>query len=211
MRIKYGSCGGEKKKILIKMMKYSFHASAVVDEGARIGRGTKIWHFSHIMSTAVIGKNCTIGQNVFIGEEVIIGDHVKIQNNVSLYAGVICEDHVFIGPSVVFTNVRNPRSEVNRKNEFLQTVVKRGASIGANATIICGNTIGKYAFIGAGSVVTSQVMNYSLVLGNPAKPVGWMSAYGEQLVFDKEGIAHCKGSNTKYILSNESEVMPVQI
>jgi UDP-2-acetamido-3-amino-2,3-dideoxy-glucuronate N-acetyltransferase len=192
--------------IEIKMTEYSFHESAVIDKGARIGLGSEIWHFSHIMSTAIIGKNCTIGQNVFVGSEVIIGDNVKIQNNVSLYTGVICEDHVFIGPSAVFTNVKNPRSEVNRKHEFEQTLVKKGATIGANATIICGNVIGEYAFIGAGAVITKSVNNYALMIGVPASLSGWMSDAGLKLAFDKRGVARCPLSSKTYILSSEGEV-----
>lgn len=179
---------------------YFVHESAYVDEGCEIGAGTKIWHFSHIMSHCKIGHKCNIGQNVVISPEVILGDNVKIQNNVSIYTGVICEDDVFLGPSMVFTNVINPRSAVNRKNEYAKTIVRKGASIGANATIVCGNNIGKYAFIGAGAVVTKEVPDYALVMGNPAKQTGWMSAFGHKLSFDKNGEATCPESNEKYKL-----------
>lgn len=177
---------------------YFSHSSAVIDVGAVIGEGTRIWHFSHIMPEALIGKNCTIGQNVFIANKVVIGNNVKIQNNVSLYTGVICEDDVFLGPSVVFTNVINPRSHVNRKNEYMQTLIKTGATIGANATILCGNTLGRYSFVGAGAVVTKDVADYALVVGNPARQIGWMSEYGEQLEFDENGYATCKQSGINY-------------
>ena len=180
------------------------HISAVIDEGAQIGDGTKIWHFCHVMATAVIGKNCNIGQNVFIDNNVVIGNGVKIQNNVSLYNGVICEDEVFIGPSVVFTNVINPRSAVERKNEFKKTVVRKGASIGANATIVCGNEIGQYAMIGAGAVITKPVKAYALVVGNPAKQIGWVSEYGNRLVFEERGNAVCELSGERYFLENEN-------
>jgi UDP-2-acetamido-3-amino-2,3-dideoxy-glucuronate N-acetyltransferase len=181
---------------------YFVHESAYVDEGCEIGAGTKIWHFSHIMSHCKIGYKCNIGQNVVISPEVILGDNVKIQNNVSIYTGVICEDDVFLGPSMVFTNVINPRSAVNRKSEYAKTIVRKGASIGANATIVCGNNIGKYAFIGAGAVVTKEVPDYALVMGNPAKQTGWMSAYGHKLIFDKDGFAICPESNEKYKFEN---------
>ncbi len=181
---------------------YFVHESAYVDEGCEIGAGTKIWHFSHIMSHCKIGNRCNIGQNVVISPEVILGDNVKIQNNVSIYTGVICEDDVFLGPSMVFTNVINPRSAVNRKSEYAKTIVRKGASIGANATIVCGNSIGKYAFIGAGAVVTKEVPDYALVMGNPAKQTGWMSAYGHKLIFDKNGFATCPESNEQYKLEN---------
>lgn len=181
---------------------YFVHESAYVDEGCEIGAGTKIWHFSHIMSHCKIGNRCNIGQNVVISPEVILGDNVKIQNNVSIYTGVICEDDVFLGPSMVFTNVINPRSAVNRKSEYAKTIVRKGASIGANATIVCGNNIGKYAFIGAGAVVTKEVPDYALVMGNPAKQTGWMSAYGHKLIFDKDGFAICPESNEKYKFEN---------
>ena len=181
---------------------YFVHESAYVDEGCEIGAGTKIWHFSHIMSHCKIGNRCNIGQNVVISPEVILGDNVKIQNNVSIYTGVTCEDDVFLGPSMVFTNVINPRSAVNRKNENKKTIVRKGASIGANATIVCGNNIGKYAFIGAGAVVTKEVPDYALVMGNPAKHTGWMSAFGHKLIFDKNGFATCPESNEQYKLEN---------
>lgn len=177
---------------------YFIHETAVVDNGARIGHGTKIWHFSHLMPSCVLGENCSIGQNVYIASNVILGDNVKVQNNVSIYDGVICENDVFLGPSMVFTNVINPRSEVVRKNEFRKTVVKKGASIGANATIICGIEIGQYAFIGAGAVVTKNVADYALVTGNPAKQTGWMSEHGNKLIFDETGIAICAEGNQKY-------------
>ena len=181
---------------------YFKHPTAFIDEGCEIGSGVKIWHFSHIMSGCIIGQNCNIGQNVVISPKVILGKNVKVQNNVSIYEGVICEDDVFLGPSMVFTNVINPRSAVSRKAEFKKTIVKRGASIGANATIICGHNIGEYAFIGAGAVVTQEVAPYSLVIGNPAKHVGWMSQYGIKLIFDKNNIAVCKESNQEYQLEN---------
>ncbi len=180
------------------------HPSSIIDPGAIIGEGTKIWHFSHIMPKAIIGKNCNIGQNVFIGDDVIIGDNVKIQNNVSLYTGVIIEDDVFLGPSCVFTNVINPRSEVNRKMDYKQTIVKKGASIGANATIVCGNKLGEYCFVGAGAVVTKDVMPYALVTGNPAKQIGWISENGNRLVFDENGEAICEESNSAYRLFNNT-------
>ena len=178
------------------------HPSAVVDEGCEIGEGTKIWHFSHLMTACKVGENCNIGQNVVISPKVILGKNVKIQNNVSLYTGVICDDDVFLGPSCVFTNVINPRSAVNRKNEYAKTYVGKGATIGANATIVCGNNIGNYAFIGAGAVVTKNIPDYALVVGNPARQVGWMSEYGYKLIFDDEGVAYCKESSDKYILKN---------
>ncbi|MCU0428425.1 MAG: N-acetyltransferase [Cytophagaceae bacterium] len=177
---------------------YFVHESSYVDEGCSIGSGTKIWHFSHIMSGCVIGNHCNIGQNVVISPQVQLGNNVKIQNNVSVYTGVICEDNVFLGPSMVFTNVYNPRSAVNRKNEYMQTWVREGASIGANATIVCGNEIGKFAFIGAGSVVTKPVPAYALVVGNPAKQIGWMSEFGEKLTFNTEGEAICAASGQRY-------------
>lgn len=181
---------------------YFNHESAFIDEVCQIGNGTKIWHFSHIMSNSVIGENCNIGQNVVISPYVQIGNNVKIQNNVSVYTGVICEDDVFLGPSCVFTNVINPRSNVNRKSEYLKTNVGKGATIGANATIVCGNNIGKYSFIGAGSVVTKNVLNYALVVGNPAYQIGWMSEFGHKLKFDKNNFAICLESGDKYILDN---------
>jgi UDP-2-acetamido-3-amino-2,3-dideoxy-glucuronate N-acetyltransferase len=176
------------------------HETAVIDEGCTIGTGTKIWHFSHIMPNCIIGDNCNIGQNVVISPEVVLGKNVKIQNNVSIYTGVVCEDDVFLGPSMVFTNVMNPRSAVNRRGEYLKTTVKKGASIGANATIVCGHDIGEFAFIGAGAVVTKNVPAYALVIGNPARQTGWMSEYGHKLKFDAEGIAECPESKEKYQL-----------
>jgi UDP-2-acetamido-3-amino-2,3-dideoxy-glucuronate N-acetyltransferase len=181
---------------------YFFHPSAIVDEGCTIGKGTKIWHFSHIMPNCIIGENCNIGQNVVISPEVVLGNNVKVQNNVSIYTGVICEDDVFLGPSMVFTNVINPRSAVNRRGQYAKTVVKKGASIGANATVICGHDIGEYAFIGAGAVITKSVPPYGLVVGNPAKQIGWMSEYGHRLYFDKDGIAVCSESGEKYQLKS---------
>jgi len=182
--------------------KFFAHPTAVIDEGTMIGNGTRIWHFCHIMPDSVIGENCNIGQNVVISPGVVLGRNVKVQNNVSIYTGVICEDDVFLGPSMVFTNVINPRSAVNRKDQYMKTIVKRGASIGANATIICGNDIGAFAFIGAGAVVTKAVPDYALVVGNPARQTGWMSEYGHQLKFDKEGYAICEESRQKYFLNN---------
>jgi UDP-2-acetamido-3-amino-2,3-dideoxy-glucuronate N-acetyltransferase len=181
---------------------YFSHETAVIDEGCEIGAGTKIWHFSHIMPRCIIGENCNIGQNVVISPEVVLGKNVKVQNNVSIYTGVICEDDVFLGPSMVFTNVINPRSAINRKNEYAKTVVKKGASIGANATIVCGHDIGQFAFIGAGAVVTKNVPDYALVMGNPAKQTGWMSEYGHKLSFDKNGEATCPESGENYILKD---------
>jgi len=177
---------------------YQAHETAVIDPGCKIGDGTRIWHFSHIMTGSVIGDNCNIGQNVVISPEVILGNNVKVQNNVSIYTGVICEDDVFLGPSCVFTNILNPRSAINRKGEYLRTHVHKGASIGANATIICGHTIGEYALIGAGAVVTKEVSSYALVLGNPAKQVGWVSKAGHRLEFDKDGFALCPENGEKY-------------
>ena len=179
---------------------YFAHETAVIDEGCEIGKGTKIWHFSHIMPKCIIGENCNIGQNVVVSPEVILGNNVKIQNNVSLYTGVICEDDVFLGPSMVFTNIINPRSSIIRKDQYLKTIVKKGASIGANATIVCGNNIGEYAFIGAGTVVTKNVSAYALVIGNPARQTGWMSEYGHKLIFDDFGIAVCPESKEQYQL-----------
>ena len=188
---------------------YFSHETAVIDEGCSIGAGTKIWHFSHIMPDCTIGRNCNIGQNVVISPKVILGDNVKIQNNVSVYTGVICEDDVFLGPSMVFTNVINPRSAVNRRGQYDTTLVEKGASIGANATIICGNKIGRYAFIGAGAVVTKEVLPYALVVGNPAKQIGWMSEYGHRLKFDEAGHAVCEESGEQYRLK-EGKVEKVQ-
>lgn len=186
--------------------KYFAHETAVIDAGCEIGAGTKIWHFSHIMSNCKIGENCNIGQNVVISPQVVLGKNVKVQNNVSIYTGVICEDDVFLGPSMVFTNVINPRSAVNRKNEYARTTVKKGASIGANATIVCGHDIGAFAFIGAGAVVTKSVPDYALVIGNPARQTGWMSEYGHKLAFDKDGMAVCPESEEKYQLKNGTVV-----
>ncbi|HEY2725975.1 MAG TPA: acyltransferase [Parafilimonas sp.] len=178
------------------------HPTAVIDEGASIGEGTSIWHFSHLMKGCSIGNNCTIGQNVFIAENVVLGSNVKVQNNVSLYSGVVCEDDVFLGPSCVFTNVINPRSAVSRKHEFKQTLIKKGAAIGANATILCGIIINEFAFIGAGAVVTKNVPAYALVTGNPANQTGWMSEHGNKLQFNKEGIAVCEATGQTYRLQN---------
>ncbi len=180
------------------------HETAVVDDGCTIGEGTKIWHFSHVMPNSAIGKNCNIGQNVVVSPDVILGNNCKIQNNVSIYTGVICEDDVFMGPSMVFTNVINPRSAVNRKAEYMKTHVKKGATFGANCTIVCGITIGEYAFIGAGAVVTKDVKNYALVVGNPSKQIGWMSEYGQRLHFDEYGMAECSESKEKYKLIDEN-------
>ncbi len=178
------------------------HESAFIDEGCKIGKGTKIWHFSHIMSNCTLGENCNIGQNVVISPGVVLGKNVKVQNNVSIYTGVTCDDDVFLGPSMVFTNVINPRSAINRKSEYAKTHVGKGASIGANATIVCGHDIGEYAFIGAGAVVTKNVQPFSLWVGNPAKQMGWISEYGHRLQFDKDGIAVCEESKVKYKLEN---------
>ncbi len=183
-------------------MSYFAHPTAVIDEGTSIGEETKIWHFTHIMTGSIIGKRCNIGQNVVISPKVVLGNNVKVQNNVSVYTGVVCEDDVFLGPSCVFTNVTNPRSAVVRKGFYLNTLIKKGATIGANATIICGNEIGEYSMIGAGSVVTKSVRPYSLVIGNPAKHVGWVGEYGNRLNFDKDGYAVCWESGQKYLLQN---------
>jgi UDP-2-acetamido-3-amino-2,3-dideoxy-glucuronate N-acetyltransferase len=183
---------------------YFAHESAYIDEGCAIGEGTKIWHFSHVMAKCTLGKNCNIGQNVVISPEVVLGNNVKVQNNVSIYTGVTCDDDVFLGPSMVFTNVINPRSAVNRKSEYLKTHVGKGASIGANATIVCGHNIGAYAFIGAGAVVTKEIPAYALVVGNPAKQMGWMSEFGHRLVFNTEGVAICPESQAKYQLLHNS-------
>lgn len=191
------------------MADYFAHPTAVIDEGSTIGAGTRIWHFSHIMQQSIIGENCNIGQNVVISPGVILGKNVKVQNNVSIYTGVICEDDVFLGPSMVFTNVINPRSAVNRKDQYLKTLVKKGATIGANATIICGHDIGAYAFIGAGAVVTRNVPDYALVVGNPARQTGWMSEFGHQLKFDNNGYAICEESKQKYFL-NRGKVTKVE-
>lgn len=178
------------------------HETAVIDEGCTIGDGTKIWHFSHIMPNCTIGENCNIGQNVVVSPKVVLGNNVKVQNNVSIYTGVTCEDDVFLGPSMVFTNVTNPRSAVNRRGKYEKTLVKKGVSIGANATIVCGNDIGKFAFIGAGAVVVKEVKAYALVVGNPSKQIGWMSEFGHRLQFDSKGIATCPESEENYQLIN---------
>jgi UDP-2-acetamido-3-amino-2,3-dideoxy-glucuronate N-acetyltransferase len=183
-------------------MNFFAHPTAVIDEGCQIGNGTKVWHFSHLMPGCEIGENCNIGQNVVISPKVKIGNNVRVQNNVSIYEGVICEDDVFLGPSMVFTNVINPRSAVSRKNEYMQTLVKKGASIGANATIVCGNEIGEFAFIGAGTVVTKPVPAYALIVGNPGRQTGWMSEYGHKLQFDERHKAKCTESGQEYILHN---------
>lgn len=182
--------------------KFYAHPTAVIDDGCEIANGVKIWHFSHIMPGCKIGENCNIGQNVVVSPDVVLGKNVKVQNNVSLYTGVICEDDVFLGPSMVFTNVTNPRSAVNRRGQYAKTIVKRGASIGANATIVCGHDIGMFAFIGAGAVVTKNVPNYALVIGNPARQTGWMSEYGHKLNFDSKGMASCPESKELYKLEN---------
>lgn len=184
------------------MKNYFSHETAIIDTPCKIGKGTKIWHFSHIMKNSDIGENCNLGQNVVVSPGVILGNNVKVQNNVSIYTGVICEDDVFLGPSMVFTNIVNPRSAVIRRGEYIKTSVGKGASIGANATIICGNNIGKYSFIGAGAVVTKEVKSYSLVIGNPAKHKGWISEYGHKIEFNKEGYALCPESGEKYQLKN---------
>ena len=185
-------------------MDYFAHDTAVIDAGCSIGKGTKIWHFSHVMPDCIIGRACNIGQNVVISPLVILGENVKVQNNVSIYTGVVCEDDVFLGPSMVFTNVINPRSAVNRRGTYAKTVVKKGASIGANATIVCGHDIGEFAFVGAGAVVTKMVPAYALVVGNPARQIGWMSEYGHRLEFNSEGIAICAESNETYKLLNNT-------
>ena len=185
-------------------MTYFSHETAIIDDNCKIWSGTKIWHFSHIMSNCIIGENCNIGQNCVISPDVILVNQVKVQNNVSIYTGVICEDDVFLGPSMVFTNVMNPRSAINRRDQYLKTRVKVGASIGANATIVCGNDLGRYCFIGAGAVITKEVKDYALMVGNPAKQIGWMSEYGHRLDFDENGIALCPESKDKYELKNEN-------
>ncbi len=191
------------------MTEFFKHESSYVDEGCQIGNGTKIWHFSHIMAGCQIGCNCNIGQNVVISPDVILGNNVKIQNNVSVYTGVVCEDDVFLGPSMVFTNVINPRSHVSRKHEYKPTYIRRGASVGANATIVCGNEIGDYALIGAGSVIIRNVKPYALMVGNPARQIGWVSEYGEKLNFNEEGIAVCPATGEVYQLMND-EVKRIQ-
>jgi len=185
-------------------MSYFSHKTAVIDDGCQIGEGVKIWHFSHVMPNSKIGDNCNIGQNVVISPDVVLGNNVKVQNNVSIYTGVTCGNDVFLGPSCVFTNITNPRSAVNRRGEYAKTHVGTGASIGANATIVCGHDIGEYAFIGAGAVVTKDVAPYALLVGNPAKQIGWISEYGHRLEFDTNGIASCKESNEKYKLENNN-------
>jgi UDP-2-acetamido-3-amino-2,3-dideoxy-glucuronate N-acetyltransferase len=187
--------------------KFFHHETAILDEGCDIGAGTKIWHFSHIMSHSRLGKNCNIGQNVVISPEVVLGDNCKVQNNVSIYTGVTCDQDVFLGPSMVFTNVLNPRSAINRRGQYSKTHVGRGASIGANSTIICGNDIGEYAFIGAGAVITKNVKPYSMVVGNPAKQIGWISRNGERLIFDEEGLARCPESKDWYELKEDRVVL----
>ena len=187
------------------MSNYFSHETAIIDANSSIGEGTKIWHFSHIMANCKIGEGCNIGQNVVISPEVELGNNVKVQNNVSIYTGVICEDDVFLGPSMVFTNVINPRSHVNRRGQYAKTIVRKGASIGANATIVCGHEIGEFAFIGAGAVVTKEVLPYALVVGNPARQIGWMSKFGHKLIFDENGMANCPESGEKYQL-NENKL-----
>jgi len=188
----------------MEMKDFFAHETVVIDDGVEIGTGTRIWHFSHIMTGSKIGKNCNLGQNVVVSPDVILGNNVKVQNNVSIYTGVICEDDVFLGPSMVFTNVINPRSAIIRRDKFMKTVVEKGATIGANATIVCGNNIGKFAFIGAGAVVTREVKPYALVVGNPSKQVGWMSEYGHRLEFNSEGVAICPESGDKYKLHDNT-------
>lgn len=183
-------------------MSYFAHETAVIDPGCQIGEGSKIWHFSHLMPGCVLGKSCNIGQNVVISPDVILGNNVKVQNNVSIYTGVICDDDVFLGPSMVFTNVINPRSAVNRRDNYLRTHVGKGASIGANATIVCGHDIGAFAFIGAGAVVTKHVPDFALVVGNPARQIGWMSEFGHRLQFNTDGLATCPESGQVYRLNN---------
>lgn len=185
------------------MENYFKHESSYIDDNCTIGDGTKIWHFSHVMSNCTIGNDCNIGQNVVISPDVILGNNVKIQNNVSVYTGVVCEDDVFLGPSMVFTNVINPRSHVSRKSEYKQTIIHKGASVGANATIVCGNEIGAYALIGAGSVITKPVKDYALMVGNPARRIGWVSRYGTKLIFDNNGNATCQETGELYKLQND--------
>jgi UDP-2-acetamido-3-amino-2,3-dideoxy-glucuronate N-acetyltransferase len=187
-------------------MEVFIHSTAIVDEGCEIGAGSKIWHFSHIMSGAKLGNNCNIGQNVVISPDVVLGNNVKVQNNVSIYSGVICDDDVFLGPSCVFTNVTNPRSAINRRGQYALTRVAKGASIGANATIVCGHDIGEFAFVGAGAVVTKTVPAYALVVGNPAKQIGWMSEYGNRLNFNEQSIASCNESGQEYELINDKVI-----
>jgi UDP-2-acetamido-3-amino-2,3-dideoxy-glucuronate N-acetyltransferase len=187
-------------------MDFFVHESSVIDDGANIGSGTKIWHFSHIMKESIIGKNCNIGQNVVISPKVVLGNNVKVQNNVSVYSGVVCEDDVFLGPSMVFTNIINPRSAIIRRDKYQITTVRKGASIGANATIICGNNLGEYCLIGAGSVVTKDVSAFALVVGNPARQIGWISKHGHQLKFDNRGFATCEEGNDRYQLADNEVV-----
>ncbi len=184
------------------MDNYFAHETAVIDEGAVIGEGCRIWHFTHIMTGSVMGRNCNLGQNVVVSPEVVLGDNVKVQNNVSIYTGVTCEDDVFLGPSMVFTNVINPRSAIVRREEYMKTQVGKGATIGANATVVCGNDIGAFSFIGAGAVITKEVKPYALVVGNPGRQVGWMSEYGHRLRFNEQGIAVCPESKEKYYFEN---------
>jgi UDP-2-acetamido-3-amino-2,3-dideoxy-glucuronate N-acetyltransferase len=181
---------------------YFAHETAVIDPGCEIGKGSKIWHFSHLMTGCKLGEKCNIGQNVVVSPDVVLGNNVKVQNNVSIYTGVTCEDDVFLGPSMVFTNITNPRSAVIRRDQYEKTVVRKGASIGANSTIVCGNDIGEYSFIGAGAVITKEVLPYALVVGNPAKQIGWMSEYGHRLNFDDSNTAVCPESKEKYLLEN---------
>jgi UDP-2-acetamido-3-amino-2,3-dideoxy-glucuronate N-acetyltransferase len=182
---------------------YTADKTAVIDEGSRLGKGTKVWHFTHIMSGSELGENCNIGQNCVISPDVRLGRNVKVQNNVSIYTGVTCEDDVFLGPSMVFTNINNPRSAIIRKGQYVKTLVRKGATIGANATIVCGHTIGEYAFIGAGAVVTKDVPSYALMVGNPARQTGWMSEYGHRLKFDAKGLATCPESKQEYKLEGK--------
>tara|TARA_Y100000741_G_C18240929_1_gene553649 strand:+ start:1076 stop:1648 length:573 start_codon:yes stop_codon:yes gene_type:complete len=188
------------------MIDYYVHPSSFIDKGAKIGEKSKIWHFSHIMKNSKIGKNCNIGQNVVISPDVIIGNNVKIQNNVSVYTGVVCEDDVFLGPSCVFTNVINPRSQVNRRNNYSKTILRKGCTIGANSTIICGLELGSFSFIGAGSVITKDIGPYELIVGNPGKRIGYMSEFGNRLIFNKENIAKCNESGERYLLKNNKVV-----
>jgi len=190
-------------------MSYFVHPTAIVDAGCQIGDGTKIWHFCHLMSRCVIGESCIIGQNVFVADGVKLGNRVKVQNNVSIYDGVECEEDVFLGPSAVFTNVLNPRSFIERKSEFKKTLLRKGATIGANATIVCGHTVGRYALVGAGSVVTHDVPDYALVAGNPARQIGWVSACGHTLAFDEEGLATCPECGHRYKLT-DNKILPLQ-
>jgi UDP-2-acetamido-3-amino-2,3-dideoxy-glucuronate N-acetyltransferase len=185
------------------MQEYFAHETAVIDEGVEIGKGTRIWHFSHLMTGCKLGEGCNLGQNVVVSPDVILGNNVKVQNNVSIYTGVICEDDVFLGPSMVFTNVVNPRSAVIRRDAYVRTLVEKGATIGANATIVCGNLIGKYSFVGAGAVVTREVLPYALVVGNPSRQVGWMSEYGHRLEFNEKGLAACPESGEEYKFDGE--------